>query len=46
MSAEKSAGKLLKKPHLLNNMRRKLDLYNDNKSIEKIYKLSKKFLKD
>lgn len=42
----KSAGKLLKKQHLLNNMRRKLDLYNDNQSIEKIYKLSKKILKD
>lgn len=41
----KTVGKILKKKHLLPNMRRKLNAYHDNKSIEKIYKLSKKLLK-
>ena len=40
----KTVGKILKKKHLLPNMRRKLNAYHDNKSIEKIYKLSQKML--
>lgn len=40
----KTVGKILKRKNILLNMKRKLNLYNDNKSIEKIYKLSKKIL--
>ena len=41
----KTVGKVLKRKHIILNMKRKLNNYNDNKSIEKIYKLSKKMLK-
>ena len=40
----KNANKLLKRRTLLNSMNKKLEKYNNNKSIEKIYKLSKKML--
>lgn len=40
----KVVGKLLKRKNIILNMKRKLNSYNDNKSIEKIYKLSKKML--
>lgn len=42
----KNVGKMLRRKHILNNIKKKLNNYNDNKSIEKIYKLSKKILKD
>lgn len=41
----KNVGKILKRKNILNNMKRKLNNYNNNKSIEKIYKLSKQILK-
>ena len=40
----KTVGKMIKRKHIILNMRRKLKNYNDNESIEKIYKLSKKLL--
>ena len=40
----KNVGKLLKRKMLLSSMQKKLDKYNNNKSVEKIYKLSKKML--
>ena len=40
----KSVGKLLKKKNIILNMKRKLNEIDDNKSVEKIYKLSKKLL--
>lgn len=40
----KTVGKLLKRKHIILNMKRKLTAYSDNSSIEKIYKLSKKML--
>lgn len=40
----KTVGKTLKRKHIILNMRRKLNNYNDNKSIEKIYKLAQKIL--
>ena len=40
----KTVGKLLKRKHIILNMKRKLNTYSDNSSIEKIYKLSKKML--
>ena len=42
----KNVIKLTNKKNVLLNMQRKLNKYNDNKSIEKIYKLSKKLLND
>jgi len=41
----KNVGKILKRKNILNNMKRKLNNYNNNKSIEKIYKLTKLMLK-
>lgn len=41
----KNVGKLLKKPNMVLNMKRKINNYNDNNSIMKIYKLSNKMLK-
>lgn len=40
----KNVGKMLKRKYILINMNKKLNKYNDNKSIEKIYKLSKKMI--
>jgi len=40
----KSVNSILKKKNLLVNMQRKLNSYDNNKSIEKIYKLTKKLL--
>lgn len=40
----KTVGKLLKKKNIILNMKRKLNEIDDNKSVEKIYKLSKKLL--
>lgn len=40
----KNVNKILKKKTLLYSMNKKLDKYNNNKSVEKIYKLSKKIL--
>lgn len=40
----KTVGKTLKRKHIILNMRRKLNNYNDNRAIEKIYKLAKKIL--
>ena len=40
----KNAMKLLKKKTLIYSMNKKLDKYNDNKSVEKIYKLSIKLI--
>lgn len=40
----KNVNKILKKKTLLYSMNKKLDKYNNNKSVEKIYKLSKKML--
>lgn len=40
----KNVNKILKRKTLLYSMNKKLDKYNNNKSIEKIYKLSKKML--
>lgn len=40
----KNVKKILKRKTLLYSMNKKLDKYNNNKSIEKIYKLSKKML--
>jgi len=40
----KNVNKLLKRRTLLNSMNKKLEKYNNNKSIEKIFKLSKKML--
>lgn len=42
----KNAEKIIKKKSLMFSMENKLKKYNNNKSIEKIYKLSKKMLKD
>ena len=42
----KAVGNLLFKKHLLNNLKRKLNTYFDNNSIEKIYKLSEKLLNE
>ena len=42
----KAVGSLLYKKHLLNNLKRKLNTYFDNNSIEKIYKLSEKLLNE
>ena len=42
----KTVGNLLYKKHLLNNLKRKLNTYFDNNSIEKIYKLSEKLLNE
>ena len=41
----KVVGNIINKKNILNNMKRKLNNYDDNKSIEKIYKLSEKILK-
>ena len=41
----KSVGIIIKKKHILNNIKNKLNKYHDNKSIEKIYDLSTKILK-
>jgi len=41
----KSVGNILKKKNILINMKRKLNDYDDNRAIEKIYKLSQKLLK-
>lgn len=41
----KIVGNILSKDNILNNMKRKLTNYDDNKSIEKIYKLCQKILK-
>ena len=38
----KTINKILKRKHLLNNMKNKLNKYDNNKSIEKIFKLIKK----
>lgn len=40
----KNINKLLKKKTLIYSMHKKLDKYNDNKSVEKIYKLSVKMI--
>ena len=40
----KNINKLLKKKTLIYSMQKKLDKYNDNKSVEKIYKLSIKMI--
>lgn len=40
----KTVGKLLSRKNIMINMKQKLNKYNDNESIEKIYKLTKKLL--
>ena len=42
----KTVGNLLYKKNLLNNLKRKLNTYFDNNSVEKIYKLSEKMLNE
>ena len=41
-SLAKTTGKILKRKHILASMKNKLNKYDDNKSIEKIYKIIKK----
>ena len=42
----KTIGLILKKENILNHIKTKLSRYDDNRSIEKIYKLSEKMLKN